>query len=255
MKHAFSASMLAVACLFSAHVSAAPLEIAGSTSVQKTIVDPTSAKVRDVTGLELKMLAVGTGKGLRMLTEGKVSVAAVSDDLADAVELAKTAGATSIPPNLKMVTIMTDRIIAISHPDNKVPALTKDQLASIFTGKITNWKEVGGSDAKIDVVVPAQGAGTRAVFEKKMLGGGAFAATAKEMRTDPAVVLEVGRDADAIGLMPLGMLEGAKGKIREIKGPEVSRPLGFVTVGEATPDVKKLLDFLSSEDAKKLYAQ
>ena len=104
MKYALSASMLAVACLFSTHVSAAPLEIAGSTSVQKTIVDPASAKVRDVTGLELKMLAVGTGKGLRMLTEGKVSVAAVSDDLADAVELAKTAGATSIPPNLKMVT-------------------------------------------------------------------------------------------------------------------------------------------------------
>ena len=251
----FAASGLVSALLFSAATAvAAPLEIAGSTTVQKSIVDPVSAKARE-SGLELKMLGVGTGKGMQMLFDGKVTVAAISDQLPDAVAAAKKAGATAIPANLKLMTVLTDHLVPIVHPDNKVAALSKDQLQAILTGKTTNWKDVGGADLPIVVVIPAAGSGTRGVIEKQVLGGAAFVASAKELRTSSAEIAEVARDKGAIGYVGAGVAEGAKGKVRETKGPDVSRPLGFVTIGEPSAEVKKLFDFLLTAEAKKLFVE
>ena len=86
--------------------AAAPLEIAGSTTVQKSIIEPVGSRAKEVTGVEIKMLGVGTGKGMQMLFDGKVSVAAISDELAEAVAAAKKAGAANAPANLKMVTVL-----------------------------------------------------------------------------------------------------------------------------------------------------
>lgn len=251
-----STSLFAVATLFTAAiVHAAPLEIAGSTTVQKSIVDPVSAKARDVTGVELKMLGVGTGKGMQMLFDGKVSVAAISDELPEAVAAAKKAGAVNIPSNLKMTTILKDQMVPVVHPENKIAALTKEQLRDIFSGKVTNWKAVGGADQPILVVTAAAGSATRGVVEKQILGGAGFPATAKELRTTTAEIAEIARDKGAIGYVGAGVAESAKGKVRETKGPEVSRPLGFVTVGEPSADVKKLFDFLQTAEAKKLFVE
>lgn len=236
-------------------VLAAPLEIAGSTTVQKSIVEPVASKAKEVTGIEIKMLGVGTGKGMQMLFDGKVSVAAISDELADAVAAAKKAGASNAPANLKMVTVLKDTLVPIVHPDNKVAALSKDQLQAIFSGKVTNWKDVGGADLPIVVVVPAAGSGTRGILEKHVLAGTPIFAAAKELRTATAELAEVARDKGAIGYVGAGVAESAKGKVRETKGPNVSRPLGFVTIGDPSPEVKKLFDFLQTAEAKKLFVE
>lgn len=201
------------------------------------------------------MLGVGTGKGMQMLFDGKVAVAAISDELADAVTAAKKAGAGSAPANLKMTTILKEQLVPIVHPDNKVTELSKDQLKSIFTGKTTNWKEVGGADLPIIVVAPVAGSGTRGVIDRQVLAGNAFVASVKEMRTSAGEVAEVAREKGAIGYVGSGTAEGAKGKVREAKGPDVHRPLAFVTVGDPSPDVKKFLEFLQTPDAKKLFLE
>jgi phosphate transport system substrate-binding protein len=252
-----SASLLTFALAFAAaRAPANPLDIAGSTTVQKTIVEPVSARALAAVGLELKMLGVGTGKGMQMLFEGKVTVAAVADDLADAVEAARRAGATTVPENLKMVTILIDQIVPVVYPDNPVPELSKDQLKAILSGRITNWKDVGGSDQPILVVVGTPGSATRGVIEKQVLGGiGLFSPTAKEVRTTYAELSEVARDKGAIGCVGRASAQAAKGWVREVKAPSISRPIGFVTIGKPSTDVQKLYDFLKTPEAKKLFVE
>jgi len=243
-------------CLSVAMASAwaTPLEIAGSTTVQKSIVEPVSAKARDA-GMALKMLPVGTGKGLAMLFDGKVTVAAISDELPEALKAAVKSGAANAPANLKVFVASTDKVTTIVHPDNKVPSLSREQLKAIFSGKVGNWKEVGGADLPITLVVPATGSGTRGLIENKILAGTAFATAAKELRTSSAELAEVARDKGAIGYVGGGVAESAKGKVREVSGGELTRPLAFVTVGEPGAEVKKLYDFLKSVDAKKLFLE
>jgi phosphate transport system substrate-binding protein len=246
---------IAVFTLLSAGAAAQTLEIAGSTSVQKAILEPSAAKAREVTGLDIKVLPVGSGKGLVMLSEGKVKVAAISDALDDAVSSAKKAGMTNTPAGLKLHTVINEKLVPIVHPDNAVKALSMEQLKSVLSGKVVNWKDVGGADLPIVVVTGAPGSGTRAVIEKQVLGGAGYGPNSKELRATSAEIAEVARDKGAIGFVGDGLAESSKGKIREVSGPNVTRPLGLVTVGDPSPEVRKLLDFLQSADAKKLFVQ
>ncbi len=245
-----------LALLLTGTLSAAQsLEVAGSSTVAKTIMEPTLAKAREATGLDIKMLSVGTGKGMQMLFDGKVKVAAVSASLEEAVDDAKKAGAASPPAGLKLHTLVTDQLVPIVHNDNPVKELNKEQLRGLLAGKLQNWKDVGGPDLPVSIVIGAAGSGTRGVIEKQLMGGQAFAAGAKELRTSAAELAEVARDKGALGYVGSGTAESAKGKIKELKAPPLSRPLGLVTVGEPAPDVRKLLDYLSSAEAKKLFLQ
>ncbi|MFY8083571.1 MAG: substrate-binding domain-containing protein [Rubrivivax sp.] len=253
----FALCATALACLGSLPLTAManPLEIAGSTTVDKTVVEPTVAAARAATGIEPKMMAVGSVKGLQMLVEGRVKVAALSDTLEEAVAALKKAGVTTIPGNLKFNPVVNEQLVPIVHPSNPVKALSREQLRDLFSGKITNWKDVGGPDAPVVPVVAAANSGTRGVFDRAILGTQKAAASAKEVRTAAAEVAEVARTSGAIGMVGEGTAAGGGSKIKEINGPAVSRTLGFVTLGEPGADVAKLIAWWRTPEAQKLFAK
>jgi phosphate transport system substrate-binding protein len=234
---------------------AAPLEIAGSTTVNKTVVEPTVAAARAATGIEPKMLAVGSIKGLQMLIEGRVKVAALSDTLEDAVAALKKAGTSSVPGNLKFSAVISEKLVPMVHPSNPVKALSRDQLRDLFSGKVENWKEVGGPDAPVALVVASANSGTRGVFDRAILGTLKAAPTAKEVRTASAEVAEVARNANAIGMVGEGTVASGDGKVKTVDGPDVSRTLGFVTQGDPTGDVAKLIAWWRTPEAQKLFTK
>jgi len=246
-------ALLAAGMALTLPVMAQSIEVAGSSSVQKAIIEPVTAKAKEA-GIDIKYLSVGSVKGLQMLIDGKVTAAAISELLEDSSAAARKAGST-IPANLKLTTVLTEKLVPIVHPENTVTALSKEQLQGLFSGKIANWKEVGGPDQAVSVVVPAASSGTRGVLDKSLMAGLKITGTAREMRTSAAEVADVARDKGGIGYVGSGTAEASKGKIKEISGPDVSRPLGFVTIGEPSADVKKMLDFLQKPDTKKLFAQ
>lgn len=236
-------------------VMAAPLEIAGSTTVHKTIIEPTQSAAAAATGVEAKMMPVGSVKGLQLLFEGRVQVAALSDTLEDAIASLRKAGFSQIPANAKFTAVYKERLVPIVHPGNPVASLSREQLRDLFSGKVSNWKQVGGPDAPVTVVMPAPSSGTRGVIERAVLGGDAVAAAAKEVRTSSAEVAEVARDRNAVGLVGDGTAVSGGGKVKEVKGPDIERSLGFVTLGEPSGDTAKLIRFWQTPDAQKQFAK
>ncbi|WP_143810176.1 extracellular solute-binding protein, partial [Oenococcus oeni] len=77
-------------------------------------------------------------------------------------------------------------IAPVVNKDVGVKSLTKSQLKKIFTGKVTNWDQVGGKDQKIDLINRASGSGTRTVFENAILGN-ATAASSQEQDSNGTV--------------------------------------------------------------------
>jgi phosphate transport system substrate-binding protein len=248
----FKKLLLAIAACACASAQAAPLDIAGSAAMHKLVFEKHGEAIKNATGVEVKYSSSSSGKGLLALLEGKITVAGVGDTMPDALAgVKKMSASVKVPANLKFHEFFTDNIAPIVHRDNPVGSLTKAQVKGLFSGTITNWKEVGGPDLPVKPVVGPAGASTTDAFLKPILDGAKLSASANELRSASAMLSEVARDKGAIGSASLDVAEKAS-SIKVIAGTRVSRPLSFATVGDGPPEVAKLVVFLKSPAGQKL---
>ena len=250
---------IALGVLIAAGLQAAAaetLEVSGATTVQKRILEPGAQALAAKTGVELKIYGPGTGKGMVALIDGKVPVASAGESLEDAVESAKKAAADmgktlAVPANLIYHEVATDNIVFVVHPSNQVSSLNKQQLKSILTGKVANWKEVKGPDVMVKVLAPAQGQAVRSAVEKVVLEGAAFGSGTTDVRTALEQLKLTATNPGAIAPYSEAVVKESTEKLRVVPGTVIRRPLGFVTVGAPSPAAKKMIDFFRSAEGKK----
>jgi phosphate transport system substrate-binding protein len=224
----------------------------GSTTVQKRVMEPGKMPLFEATGIKLIIVGNGTGLGLEDLLNGKCDASMASEELADAVASMKAASGKEAPADLKPHVIVSDIIKVIVHPSNPVTKLSKEQLKGLHTGKITNWKEVGGPDMPVMVITSHLGSATRKVFQKAMMDNEPYISGATEVKTTREEIEYVGQFAGAIGAVSQGFitLPEYKGKAKSVDSPEIGRPLMLITKGEPSPAVKKVLDFFRGAGKK-----
>lgn len=126
----------------------------GSTSMEKVIQSLGEAFTEENPDVNFTYNPTGSGSGITAVSEGSCDIGLSSRALKDEE---KKLG-------LKETTVALDGIAIIVNNDNPVKDLTIEQIADIYTGKITNWKDVGGDDADIAVVSREEGSGTRGAF-------------------------------------------------------------------------------------------
>ncbi len=251
MIHRSIKTLTAITCLTTALACHAQfLEIRGSTVVEKDVLLPAAAAIKASTGVEIKVLGMGSGRGMLALCEGKVPVAAISETLDEAIastrKAAEELGAkVAIPGNLVFHEVGKDRVAVFLHKDNPVASLTRTQVKDIFTGKTRNWKDVNGPDLPIKIYVSSPGSGTRGVFQKMALDGADFSGGMSEFRTSLAAIVEVGKDRAGIAIAGPTLLDDAKSpNLKIINTPPVERPLALVTVGQPSEAAGKVIEYL-----------
>lgn len=236
--------------------SAQLLEVSGATTVQKRILEPGAEALKAATGIQLKVYGPGTGKGMISVIEGKVPVAAAGESLEDAVVSAKAAAQESgktltVPSNLVYHQVAADNIVVAVHASNPVKSLSKQQIKDLMTGKVTNWKQVGGPDAAVKVYSAAPGQAVRGAVQKAFLDGAPYGPATIDIRTALEQLRVIGSEPGAIGAMSEPVLKASTEKLRVVPGAAIPRPLGFVTVGQPTPVVLKMIDYFRSPDGQK----
>lgn len=102
-----------------------------------------------------------------------------------------------------------DGIAIITHPDNPVRNLTTEQLRRIYQGRIVNWRDVGGLDIPITVISREQGSGTRAEFERLVMGERRTIQSAEIAPSSEAVVISADREPGGIGYVSMSYLNTA----------------------------------------------
>lgn len=127
----------------------------GSTSMEKVIGYLSEAFMQENPNVKVTYNPTGSGSGIEAVGKGSCDIGLASRDLTDDE---KSSGLTQ-------TTIAVDGIAMIVNPDNGVEDLTLDQIAQIYTGAITNWKDVGGVDSEIVVIGREAASGTRDGFE------------------------------------------------------------------------------------------
>jgi phosphate transport system substrate-binding protein len=152
--------------------------------------------MRSHPGASVEVEGGGTEAGLRALLNGEADFTTASRPIQpDAVsELAREYRTLGFS-----VLTARDALCFYTHMENPVATLTTDQLAGIFSGRITDWSEVGGDRAPIRVLSRDPNSGTHAYLEEHLLRGGTITEQAAVFPGTAAIVREVSRDVNAIG--------------------------------------------------------
>jgi phosphate transport system substrate-binding protein len=243
------AVILAFAFAFAGEVSAKEVTVAGSTTVQKRILEPAHDAIQSATGFEVKVRGNGSGGGFKELMDGKIPASIASSPLSSLLSKKGLADDSTYQEHK----IIEDVIVPIVHKSNPVKTLTWEQLADISTGKISNWKDVGGPDRKIIVVTSHKGSATRAVFQKKIMKKAEYVKGVREVRSTRQEVDLVSKFKGGIGAVSKGFVDMNPGKVAVIETKDISRPLSFITKGKPNSDIQKIIDYLRTPAAQKLY--
>lgn len=220
----------------------------GATTVIDRLVNPHKDAVQSGTGHTLEVVGNATGKGLVDLHEGRTDAALCSEPLDIAVAAAAVAGKQVDRSKLQFSVVMHDEIVFVVHPSNPVASLTWEQIRDIQTGKIKNWKAVGGKDQPITVFADTPTGGTRAMIKTIVMGGQDFGPSAVSLSAVKKVQDMVAADPTGFGGLGKGFVDS---RTRIVETKKIERPLGFITIGAPTPAVKSVIDSFKTQVAKK----
>lgn len=213
----------------------------------------------------------GSGTGLSSLISGSCDIAMSSRNIKDKeIALAKQKGIN--PFEIK---VALDGLAVVISPANPVNKLTLEQLAGIFTGRISNWKEVGGKDERIVVLSREVNSGTHVYFKEHVLrnnnasGKEEFAPSALMLSSSQAIADEVAANPSAIGYYGMGYISNkqktiavAKDEKSEYVSPSIenvlsgkypiSRPLYLYTNNQPQGLIKKFVDYTLSREGQEI---
>ena len=135
-----------------------------------------------------------------------------------------------------------DGLIVITHPENPVGALTLDEVAALFAGRITNWSQLGGPDQPVNLYVPAAGSGTLAVFEAEVMRPRGLAVADSAERLDDNADLSdlVSIDPGGLGVTAFAFARAAKMLAIRKQCGLLSRPTPFAMKTEEYPLSRRL---------------
>ena len=199
----------------------------------------------------------GSGSGITAVQEGTCDIGLSSRALKDEE---KAAG-------LKETVLAYDGIAIIVHPDNPVSDLSLEQIAKLYTGEITNWKDVGGNDAQVVLIGREAASGTWDGFES-ITGTKDKCQYRQELTSTGDVITAVSQNPDAIGYASLASVKDSV-KALNVDGVtpgedtvkdgsyKVQRPFVLVTVeGKAlSPVAQAFFDYVTSPDAAAIIAK
>jgi len=211
----------------------------------------------------------GSGTGISSLISGTCDITMSSRNIKEKeIALAKARGIN--PFEIK---VALDGLAVVVNPKNPISKLTLDQLAKIFTGKNTNWKELGGQDSKIVILSREVNSGTHVYFKEHVLrredpnGKEEFAPGALLLSSSQAIADEVAGNPAAIGYYGMGYISSKQKDVAVAKDDKseyvvstienvingkypISRPLFLYTNGEPRGLVKKFVDYVLSKEGQ-----
>jgi len=230
--------------------------ISGSTSVG-AVMEPLVEEYKkgEGKGTDIEVQQIGSSSGIKNTIDGTSEIGMTSRDLKEGEKQA----------SLKETQIAIDGIAVIINKENKVKDLTIEQIKEIYTGKITNWKEVGGDNSPIVVVSREDGSGTREGFET-IIGYAAEELVNSAIISDGSgnIKTTVAGNKNSIGYISLGYVDkevnsisisGVEATVDNVKSNKypILRPFLLVNKPEELSDKgQAFIDYILSEDGQKV---
>jgi phosphate transport system substrate-binding protein len=213
---------------------------------------------------KITVVGGGSGVGIAAFLDGTTDIAMSSRK----IKMSEKMKLQDAGKQVKEVIVAYDALSVIVHPSNKISQLTREQIEGIFTGKITNWKEVGGNDEKIVAYSRESSSGTFEFFKESVLENKNYGSTVLLMPATGAIVQSVTQTKGAIGYIGLAYMEKTvkdlkisydqgktfvEGTVENAKSKKypVTRPLYYYYLSKDEAKVKPFIDYVLSAEGQK----
>lgn len=227
--------------------------LAGSTSMEKLANAMNEAFMEKYPNVSANAEFTGSSAGIESLTAGSVDIGDASRALSDDEK------SQGVVENI----VAIDGIAVITDTANTVTDIKSEDLAKVYTGEITNWKDLGGPDEQIVVIGREAGSGTRDAFEE-LMDVKDSCKYAQELDSTGAVLAKVAATPGAVGYVSLDVLDDTVNglKINSVEPTEdnilagdyvLQRPFVMATKGEISEQSKQVqayFDFINSADGQ-----
>lgn len=247
------------------------LQIKGSDTMVNLAQAWAEKYMQDNPGDFVAVTGGGSGTGIASLISGTCDIAMTSREMKEKeINLAKAKGIEPLE-----IKVALDGLAVVVNPSNTVDKLTLDELAGIFTARISNWKDVGGEDKKIVILSREVNSGTHVYFKEHVLRKGnpqvteEFAQNALLLSSSQSIADEVAGNPQAIGYYGMGYISLrqkpvsiAKDDKSEYVAPTIenvvngkypiSRPLFFYTNRRPQGLVSEFIDFVLSKEGQEI---
>lgn len=260
--------LITVAVAFASIAASNAQKIKGSDTVLPLSQKEAESYMKTNSSASVTVTGGGSGVGIAALMEGTTDIAQSSRKIKfDERKKLQDAGNT-----VKEITIAYDALAVVVHPDNAVTNLTREQLEGIFTGKITNWKEVGGADLKIVPYSRETSSGTYEFFKESVLKNKNYMNGIMSMPATGAIIQSISQTKGGIGYVGLAYLnksvkavhvsyDGGKTftepSVKNAKNETypIVRPLYYYYVTSAEAAVKPYIDYVLSPAGQKIVGE
>ena len=257
-------SHLAMALILSINTISAQ-KLKGSDTVLPLAQKEAESYMKTNKTMKVNVTGGGSGVGISALIDGTTEIAMSSRK----IKMSEKMKMSEAGKAFKETTIAFDALAVVVNPANKVSQLTREQLEGIFTGKIKNWKEVGGEDMTIVVYSRESSSGTYEFFKEHVMNNKNYASSVLSMPATGSIIQSIGQTKGAIGYVGMAYIE------KEVKALNVSfdkgktfigptmetaknktypivRPLYYYYLTTSEKSVKPFVDFCLSAEGQKI---
>jgi phosphate transport system substrate-binding protein len=217
------------------------VRVGGEEGTLSGIIVPVKETYEEDCGITLNIVKSRPGLELVDLEKGSVEMIVAMQPLQQLIQEAAREKVVLKPESLRQFEVGKTSTVVFLHKKNRVRKLTKKQIKSIFTGKIRNWKQLGGANREIVLVWNNVAQAENDIFVKELLEGAPLGGKTLLAENFEEVRAKVMSTPGAIGIAPYGFK--APG-VKIPNSPAIDSSVIAVTMGEPTPGTKKLIELL-----------
>jgi phosphate transport system substrate-binding protein len=216
-------------------------------------------------GLTVQVTGGGSGVGIAALINGGTDICSASRPMKDTE---KAQAKARRGKDVVEIPVALDGVAISVHKSSSLTSITQSQLKSIYTGQITNWRDIGGQEGKMIPYSRENSSGTYLFFKEHVMGNADFAREVQYLPGTAAVANAVANDQASIGYGGIAYSSGIRViPIRKDEASEpipatlenvtsgrypLSRNLFFYTVGPPAGDVKAFIDWVLGQEGQKI---
>lgn len=247
--HAATLALALTGMMSAGLASAEEVRIGGGAAPIENLFKKIKTPFEKASGMTMTLSDQGPDNAFKDLDAGKLEAAAAGLELNAWFDLMEKKGykvedkkvyKTRVVGRDKIQVLANKGIASAKH-------LNKDQLKGIFTGKITNWKEVGGPDLPVKVVFGTKIPGTNKLWEEKIMDKEPWPKNAIEAGESVEIKKKISETPGAVGIGPLASEDSS---IFSPETPEVGRPITVITKGAPSAKMMKVFEFITGEGQK-----